>query len=99
VKRDVKLQFRRQHSPAVPILMALMALGYALNSLGHVSTLLNSSSSGHGGLLALGQHVLAPVLVAGGLIVLVQKNGRQLVDRPQLCPHLANTVGYADKQK
>jgi hypothetical protein len=98
VKRDVKLQFRRQHSPAVPILMALMALGYALNSLGHVSTLLNSSSSAQGGLLALGQHVLAPVLVAGGLIVLVQKNGRQLVDRPQLCPHLANTVGYADKQ-
>jgi hypothetical protein len=80
--------------------MALMALGYALNSLGHVSSLINSSgSSGQGGLLAVGQHVLAPLLLAGGLIVLVQKNGRQLVDRPQLCPHLANTVGYADKQK
>lgn len=101
VKRDVKLQFRRQHSPAVPILLALMALGYALSSLSHVSSLLDGSSgsSSGGGLLAVGQHVLAPLLVAGGLIVLVQKNGRQLVDRPQLCPQLANTVGYADKQK
>lgn len=107
VKRDVKLQFRRQHSPAVPILLALMALGYALTSLGHVGSLLegngsgggSSSSRGAGGLLAVGQHVLAPLLLAGGLIALVQANGRQLVDRPQLCPQLANTVGYADKQK
>jgi hypothetical protein len=105
VKRDVKLQFRRQHSPAVPILMALMALGYALTSLGHVGSLLegsssSSGSSSRGGLLAVGQHVLAPLLLAGGLIALVQANGRQLVDRPQLCPALANTVGYAGtKQK
>lgn len=106
VKRDVKLQFRRQHSPAAPILLALMALGYALTSLGHVGSLLEgSSTSGSssrgsaGNLLAVGQHVLAPLLLAGGLIALVQANGRQLVDRPQLCPQLANTVGYADKQK
>ena len=108
VKRDVKLQFRRQHSPAIPILLALIALGYALTSLSHVGSLLNSSSNGgssgsnggsSGGLFAVGQHVLAPLLLAGGLIVLVQKNGRQLVDRPQLCPQLANTVGHADKQK
>lgn len=102
----MKLQFRRQHSPAVPILLALMALGYALTSLGHVGSLLEgsgsgsaSSSKGAGGLLAVGQHVLAPLLLAGGLVALVQANGRQLVDRPQLCPQLANTVGYADKQK
>ena len=104
----MKLQFRRQQSPAVPILLALMALGYALTSLSHVGSLLNSSSSSSrgsgssgssGGLLAVGQHVVAPLLLAGGLIMLVQKNGRVLVDRPQLCPQLANTVGYADKQK
>lgn len=102
VKRDVTLQFRRQHSPAAPILLALFALGYALTSLSHVSTLMQSSSSssgGHGGLAAVGQHVAAPLLLAGGLIMLVQKNGRMLVDRPQLCPQLADTVGYADKQK
>jgi hypothetical protein len=104
VKRDVRLQFRRQHSPAIPILLALIALGYALTSLSHVGSLLNSSSNGGssgstGGLMAVGQHVLAPLLLAGGLIVLVQKNGRQLVDRPQLCPQLANTVGHADKQE
>jgi hypothetical protein len=103
VKRDVTLQFRRQHSPAAPILLALFALGYALTSLSHVSTLIQSSSSsssgGHGGLAAVGQHVAAPLLLAGGLIMLVQKNGRMLVDRPQLCPQLADTVGYADKQK
>lgn len=96
------LQFRRQHSPAAPILLALFALGYALTSLSHVSTLMQSSSSssgGHGGLAAVGQHVAAPLLLAGGLIMLVQKNGRMLVDRPQLCPQLADTVGYADKQK
>lgn len=100
----MKLQFRRQHSPAVPILLALAALGYALTSLNHISSILHSSSSGsggsgRGGVVGVGQHVLAPLLLAGGLLLLVQKNGAMLVDRPQLCPQLANTVGYADKQK
>lgn len=102
MKRDVKLQFRRQHSPAVPILLALAALGYALASLNYISSIIHSSSggsSGRGGVVAVGQHVLAPLLLAGGLLLLVQKNGAMLVDRPQLCPQLANTVGYADKQK
>jgi hypothetical protein len=26
------------------------------------------------------------------LVLLVAKNGRYLVNRPQLCPHLANTL-------
>lgn len=111
VKRDVRLQFQRQHSPLVPILLALLALGYALNSLtlaaqGKLGG--SSSSSGVGAtskaalwgfLSAFGQHVVAPLLVAVGLVALVQKNGKMLVDRPQLCPHLANTVAHAQKQQ
>jgi hypothetical protein len=96
----VKLKFRRQHSPALPILLALAALGYALASASLVGALLGcsgqASSGGRGsGLLAVGQHVVAPLLLAAGLLALVGKNGRALVDRPQLCPALANTVGYA----
>jgi hypothetical protein len=100
----VRLQFRRQHSPALPILMALCALGYALASLGHLGRLLQRGGGGAkggagrgGALAAAAQHVLAPLLLAGGLVALVVKNGRQLVDRPQLCPQLANTVGFLSK--
>lgn len=112
VKRDVRLQFQRQHSPLVPILLALLSLGYALHSLtlaakgehGSSSSLQGSgmgvSQAAVGSLLsALGQHVVAPLLVAVGLVVLVQKNGKMLVDRPQLCPQLANTVAHAEKQQ
>lgn len=101
VKPDVRLKFSRQHSPAVPILVALMALGYALRSLGHLGALLDAANptGSKGSLMVVGQHVLGPLLLAGGLLFLVQKNGRMLVDRPQLCPQLANTVGHAEKQK
>lgn len=109
VKRDVRLKFQRQHSPLVPILLALFSLGYALHSLTLVAKGELSSSSGLKGnglssnkaaglIAALGQHVVAPLLVAFGLVALVQKNGKMLVDRPQLCPQLANTVAHAEKQ-
>eukprot|EP00878_Enallax_costatus_P012846 GHUV01013414.1.p1 GENE.GHUV01013414.1~~GHUV01013414.1.p1 ORF type:complete len:193 (+),score=73.94 GHUV01013414.1:214-792(+) len=114
VKRDVRLRFQRQHSPLVPVLLALLSLGYALHSLtlalkgelgsssssrGSTGRSLSAGKAGLGGLLSvLSQHVVAPLLVAYGLVVLVQKNGKMLVDRPQLCPQLANTVAHADKQ-
>jgi hypothetical protein len=57
------------------------------------------SSSSSGGaqemLLAVGQHVVGPLVIAAVLLALVVKNGKWLVDRPQLCPQLANTVVYA----
>ncbi|KAF6258005.1 SacI homology domain-containing protein [Scenedesmus sp. NREL 46B-D3] len=111
VKRDVKLTFQRQHSPLVPVLAALTALGYAVTSatclaLAHnasgssardsSSSSNSSGSSGHSIVVALGQHVVAPLLLAAGLLLLIGRHGRMLVDRPQLCPQLAHTVAAAE---
>jgi hypothetical protein len=41
---------------------------------------------------AVGSRIVAPLVMAAGLVFFVQKNGKHLVDAPQLCPHLANTV-------
>jgi hypothetical protein len=46
-------------------------------------------------LQVLGARVVAPLLAAAGLVLFVVKNGRHLVDAPQLCPQLANTVAAA----
>ena len=35
------------------------------------------------------QQVVLPVLAAGVILALVAKNGKALVCRPQLCPHLS----------
>jgi hypothetical protein len=43
----------------------------------------------------LGSRVVAPLLAAAGLLAFVVKNGRHLVDAPQLCPQLANTAAAA----
>lgn len=105
VKKDVKLTFQRQYSPLVPVLMALAALGYALSSARALavqeeeqqgSSSARNTHTGSIDLAAVGKHVLAPLLLAAGLLMLVVKNGRQLVDRPQLCPQLAHTVAAAE---
>jgi hypothetical protein len=97
VKKDVKLTFQRQHSPLLPTVMALAALGYACVS---ATALAGSSSSGASNrekvVVAIGQHVVAPLLLAVGLLGLVGRHGRMLVDRPQLCPQLAHTVAAAE---
>ena len=49
----------------------------------------------HAQLQALGARVVAPLLLAASLVAFVVKNGRHLVDAPQLCPQLANTVAAA----
>eukprot|EP00775_Hariotina_reticulata_P001529 gene1529-1867_t len=87
VKRDVKLRFQRQYSPVVPILVALSDT--------------TSSRQGSSGIVlaAVGARVFAPLLLAASLVMLVVKNGKMLVDRPQLCPQLANTVAYAEQAK
>jgi hypothetical protein len=104
-KPDVKLRFQAQHSPALPLLVVVLAVGYAVHGitlltagrLGDDSS--SSSSSDAGGVpplvQAAAQHILLPLVGAGLLLGLVVKNGKWLVDRPQLCPHLANTVAYA----
>lgn len=43
----------------------------------------------------LGSRIVAPLLAAAGLLLFVQKNGKHLVDAPQLCPQLANTLAAA----
>jgi hypothetical protein len=110
VKKDVKLTFQRQHSPLVPIIIALAALGYALTSAtalaGHHTSNSSPGSGGSGNgsraaskessIAVLGQHVVAPLLLAAGLLALVGRHGRMLVDRPQLCPQLAHTVAAAE---
>jgi hypothetical protein len=102
VKKDVKLTFQRQHSPLLPIVMALAALGYACAS---ATSLAGSSSGGSSSsgvssrekvVVSIGQHVVAPLLLAVGLLGLVGRHGRMLVDRPQLCPQLAHTVAAAE---
>eukprot|EP00882_Tetradesmus_deserticola_P028028 GHRQ01031196.1.p4 GENE.GHRQ01031196.1~~GHRQ01031196.1.p4 ORF type:complete len:100 (+),score=46.78 GHRQ01031196.1:1524-1823(+) len=91
----------------VPVLIALVALGYAVTSAtclpGRCNTAdssagfsTSSASSSFRIVLALGQHVVAPLLLAAGLLVLIRRHGRMLVDRPQLCPHLAHTVAAAE---
>eukprot|EP00882_Tetradesmus_deserticola_P016416 GHRQ01017534.1.p3 GENE.GHRQ01017534.1~~GHRQ01017534.1.p3 ORF type:complete len:102 (+),score=53.01 GHRQ01017534.1:1524-1829(+) len=93
----------------VPVLIALLALGYAVTSATCLPGRCNTadSSAGYSGssssassslniAVALGQHVVAPLLLAAGLLVLIRRHGRVLVDRPQLCPHLAHTVAAAE---
>ena len=69
------------------------------DSLGTAGNSSSGSINGSGGaqelLLAVGQHVVGPLVIATVLLALVVKNGKWLVDRPQLCPQLANTVVYA----
>jgi hypothetical protein len=100
VKKDVKLTFQRQHSPLIPIIIALAALGYALTSATALAEQRTNSSSHpsskENAIIALGQHVVAPLLLAVGLLALVGRHGRMLVDRPQLCPQLAHTVAAAE---
>ncbi|KAI8468529.1 MAG: SacI homology domain-containing protein [Monoraphidium minutum] len=111
VKRDVKLRFRRQHSPALPLLGALALLGFAIHSIrlavaGQLPHQVGAppgggpqQEEGAGGgpspLQVLGARVAAPLLAAAGLLFFVQKNGKHLVDAPQLCPQLANTAAAA----
>lgn len=47
----------------------------------------------------LAMHVVVPLLLSVLLLALVQKFGRQLVKRPQLCPQLADTVTAAADAK
>jgi hypothetical protein len=102
VKKDVKLTFQRQHSPLLPIVIALAALGYAVTSAtslasgGSAGSSSSSVSSREKTVVALGQQVVAPLLLALGLLGLVGRHGRMLVDRPQLCPQLAHTVAAAE---
>jgi hypothetical protein len=99
VKKDVKLTFQRQHSPLLPIVIALAALGYAFTSATSLAGGGSSSSSASSRekiAVAVGQHVVAPLLLAVGLLGLVGRHGRMLVDRPQLCPQLAHTVAAAE---
>ncbi len=39
------------------------------------------------------RELVAPLVVALLVLALLVKNGRHVVNRPQLCPHLANTLG------
>lgn len=105
-KPDVKLRFQSQHSPALPLLVIALAVGYAVHGItlltaGRLGGLTDdtdhssSSSSVPPVVQAAAQHILLPLVGAGLLLGLVVKNGKWLVDRPQLCPHLANTVAYA----
>jgi hypothetical protein len=43
--------------------------------------------------------VVLPLALGVGLMLLVVKNGKYLVNKPQLCPHLAVTVQAAPKGK
>lgn len=43
----------------------------------------------------LATRILAPLVMAVGLLFFVKKNGKHLVNAPQLCPQLANTVAAA----
>ncbi|GBF98164.1 hypothetical protein Rsub_10576 [Raphidocelis subcapitata] len=102
VKRDVKLRFRPQRSPALPLLGALALLGFALHSFrlatsGRLPSQVAAApgeqeEAGPSHLQVLASRVVAPLLAAAGLVLFVSKNGKHLVDAPQLCPHLANTV-------
>lgn len=77
--------------------------GAAINHRGSSQSYTSADSAVHGPgsngtvLAAVGARVFAPLLLAAGLVMLVVKNGKMLVDRPQLCPQLANTVVYAEQ--
>lgn len=100
LKPGVKVIFTTNHSPLVPLLAAGLCFVLAARSLGQLGRgeLLaeGEDSSGLGGAVLL--CVVAPLLAAAGIVLLVQRYGRQLVKRPQLLPGAANTLaGVADK--
>ena len=52
-----------------------------------------------GGVFSLLANVLVPLLMGAGMLALVVQNGKHLVNRPQLCPALAQTVLPPAKSK
>lgn len=81
-----KAPFQAQGSPAVPLLAVLALLVFAFASL--------RALSGDAGLLAappvaLLQQVALPVVLAAGVLALLMRQGKQLVDKPQLAAELA----------
>ena len=52
-----------------------------------------------GGHVRLLSHVAAPLVTGLVLLLLLLKNGKFLVNRPQLCPHLAATVPRSSGSK
>ncbi|MEW5316232.1 MAG: hypothetical protein WDW38_007613 [Sanguina aurantia] len=68
--------------------------GFSLSSLGSIQagmgSLMNETTAN--GVKAVLLAVLLPLTVGFGLLALVVQNGKHLVNKPQLCPQLANTV-------
>jgi len=120
--------FKRQSSPLVPLIIALVAIfigarrlaelvsgaestdaaadssaagrGRKLESESAPGTADSASAGGAGGVLrAVGSSVLPPLLLGLGLLLLVFKNGRHLVNKPQLCPQLAATVAKPARKR
>lgn len=102
------LPIKSQPSPLFPILIALLAIAFGSHSLGTLIsgsglafTGLESLQAGASAIINEGTAqgfkavllaVLLPLTVGFGLLAMVIQNGKHLVNRPQLCPQLANTV-------
>jgi hypothetical protein len=65
-------------------------------SMSHIAASIAEAGGGGGGVAAvlggLTGYVAVPLVLGLGLLALVVQNGKHLVNRPQLCPHLAVTV-------
>jgi phosphatidylinositol 4-phosphatase len=90
VQRGSRLPYRSSPSPFLPLLVALAAFFFALSQLGQTGQVAEGGFKATAGHVV--QAVLLPLTLSVGLVMLVVKNGRRLVNKPQLCPQLANTV-------
>lgn len=101
---DARVRFRARPSPLLPVGLALGALAWGGAALGRAFGAVFGGGGGGGGARAaaasnpavfLLAEVGAPLALAAALLLLVVRNGRHLVDAPQLCPERANTVAAA----
>jgi len=98
------VRFRARPSPLLPVGLALGAMAWGGAAIGRALGAASRALLGGGGNggrqaalapLALLAEVGVPLALAAALLLLVVRNGRHLVDAPQLCPEQANSVGTA----
>ncbi|KAG2437454.1 hypothetical protein HXX76_006104 [Chlamydomonas incerta] len=106
-----KLPLRSQPSPFIPIILALAMVAFGAHQAGQFMSgglaagAVGAANAAAGGVEAATQsqlmllltRVVLPLVLGLGLLAFVVQNGKHLVNKPLLCPHLAVTVQAAKK--
>lgn len=90
IDKEKPSPFKVQASPFLLLLIVLIAVAFALRSVLQLSTGSYADYKPFGLVAALLQQVAVPLSFAYFILRSIARNGRRLVNRPQLCPGLAH---------